>query len=268
MGPKKFLLLLLSFPILFAQQEIPLNLNLPTTSYLREGWGVIFTHRFTESVRGNSQNLFGLDGYAYSGIGFWGSVTGIPELNYGIYRTSDQKTIVVSVQGVLYSEKALRSSLRVEHFNEKVKENTSTINVYEGISGVTYQLPTEYFSGPWTIGITPTFITQTSTGRSVFNVPLAMKYQISNKQSLIVEFYPVPSSLRNYQVPVSILARRSLRVGFSLGYQFQTFGHRFTLIGTNTQGTTAHQVIPGDYQGIGARASGDWGLAFNIVRLF
>lgn len=264
----KCLLLIFSFSFLRAQQEVPLGLNLPTTSYLKEGWGLVFTHRFAESVVGNSQNLFGLDGYASSGFGFWGSIPGIPELNYGIYRTSDQKTMVLTVQGVLYTEKALRSSLRIERFDESVKDNSSTISVYEGISGATYQLPTEYFSGPWTLGITPTYITQTSTGYSVFNLPLSMKYQLSNTQSLIVEFYPIPSSVRDYRVPVSSSVRRSLRPGFSFGYQFQTFGHRFTLIGTNTQGTTAHQVISGDYQGIGARASSDWGLAFNIVRLF
>lgn len=57
MNLRKCLLLIFSFSFLPAQQEVPLGLNLPTTSYLKEGWGLVFTHRFAESVVGNSQNL-------------------------------------------------------------------------------------------------------------------------------------------------------------------------------------------------------------------
>ncbi len=262
------LICLCAFSILGAQQQVPLGLNLPTTSYIEDSWGVIFTHRFAESTSGNGKNLFGLDGYAYSGFGFWGSVPSIPELNYGIYRTSDQKTMVYSIQGVLYSEKALRSSARIEYFTEGVKDNTSTQTIDEGISGSVYQIPTEFFSGVWTFGIVPTYITKTSTSNSIFNISMSLKYQLSNLHSFIVEYYPISSSVKKYSVPLSSSMSRSLRPGFAFGYRFETFGHRFTLIGTNVQGTTAHQVVPGDYQGVGAKANSDWGLAFNIVRIF
>lgn len=268
MNLRFYLALFLPLSLMWGQQDIPLSLNLPTTQYVKSNWAILFTHRFADPVIGNSKNLFGLDGYASSGFGFWGSPTNIPELNFGIYRTSDQKTIVLTAQGVLYSEMALRSSLRFEYFKEGARENSSTINIHEGISGWIYQLPIEYLSGSWTLGFVPTYITQTSTGQSIFNIPLSLKYKLPNNQGFIIEFYPIPNSLRDYRVPTSTSIERSLRSGFAFGYEFRSYGHRFTLFGTNTPGTTAHQVISGNFLGVGARVSNDWGLAFNIVRLF
>lgn len=44
-------------------------------------------------------------------------------------------------------------------------------------------------------------------------------------------------------------------------------GIRFTHLATTIPGTTAHQVLGGDYAG-GPRPAGDWTLGFNLVRIF
>ncbi|MDE3246014.1 MAG: hypothetical protein KGN80_08000, partial [Acidobacteriota bacterium] len=57
--------------------------------------------------------------------------------------------------------------------------------------------------------------------------------------------------------------------GWALGYVFKTKGHRFTLLATNANGTTANQVLGGDYGAQpGPSRSGEWGLGFNLVRIF
>jgi hypothetical protein len=52
-----------------------------------------------------------------------------------------------------------------------------------------------------------------------------------------------------------------------VGLTYKTFKHRFTLLGANTSGTTANQVLSGDYRG-GPRSTGQWALGFNITRTF
>lgn len=38
-------------------------------------------------------------------------------------------------------------------------------------------------------------------------------------------------------------------------------------MGTNSTGTTAHQVLGGDYGG-GPKPKGDWSIGFNVARVF
>lgn len=76
------------------------------------------------------------------------------------------------------------------------------------------------------------------------------------------EFYPRPSKLDKRYKP-----------GWAAGFAYKTFKHRFTPMATNTAGTTAHQVLGGDYRGgpgtYGAeQGGGKWSLGFNIVRIF
>lgn len=53
-----------------------------------------------------------------------------------------------------------------------------------------------------------------------------------------------------------------------MAYQYRTQGHRFTILATTTPGTTANQVLGGDYEGFGPRSSNYWSLGFNLIRIF
>lgn len=53
-----------------------------------------------------------------------------------------------------------------------------------------------------------------------------------------------------------------------MGYQHRTQGHRFTIIAPTVPGTTANQVLGGDYEGFGPRSPNNWSLGFNLVRIF
>ena len=55
--------------------------------------------------------------------------------------------------------------------------------------------------------------------------------------------------------------------GFAAGVSYRTFKHKFTLMGTNTTGTTANQVLSGDYGG-GPRPTSQWSIGFNVIRVF
>jgi len=72
----------------------------------------------------------------------------------------------------------------------------------------------------------------------------------------MAEYYPRPSKIG-----------KDFKPGYAAGFTYKTFKHRFTLVGTNTSGTTANQVLSGDYGG-GARSTGQWALGFNVARTF
>lgn len=260
---------LLTAPIsLWAQNQVPLGLNLPTTNYLAQGLAIRFTHRFVDPFSSGSRNLYGLDGLAYSGFGLDGPMPGLPELNYQIYRSSDQKVLTLAMQGILLQKGNYRSSFRLERFDEMIDDVSSTSGVREGLVGLTLQVPTEFYFNAWTLNLVPTWISQSSTTRSIFNIGLGLRYTQSPKHSFLMEFYPVPSRTSNLRISSGSSATRSPRAAYAIGYEFQTFGHRFTIVGSNSSGTTAHQVLTGDYRGIGAQSLNDWGLGFNIIRIF
>lgn len=52
------------------------------------------------------------------------------------------------------------------------------------------------------------------------------------------------------------------------GLMGASFSYRFTILATNVRGTTANQVLGGDYAGTGPNRSGQWGLGFHLVRIF
>lgn len=283
--------------------EYPLTLNLPTVDRMQY-WdiGMAFTHRFNQPVKDNGKNLYGIDGYAYAGVGFCFGFKPIKGLNLLVSRTADNKTFTLGFQQQLYNGERFRMALRAERFDEVVDKNlfppdglTPTGKV--GISGGAFQLPMEvYITDDIIFTVVPAFITRTTTTDTtlstldsstnppsalpetspntsgVFNVGMSLRINITEKFGVVGEFYPRPSKFAKAVkvIPGGTTTGPSLETyqnGFAFGVTYKTFKHRFSLLGTNVNGTTANQVLSGDYYG-GPRISSQWAIGFNITRVF
>lgn len=256
--PSSLLPLLLSTALLGQDSELPLGLNLPTADHL-QGWqpAIRFTHRFAEPARGNSKDFYGLDGGNFAGLGFDLGIAAIPGLNAQVYRTSDGKTVILALQERLLDRPHIRMAVRGERFDETIQRATYAFGTV-GITGATLQLPSEFLMGPVTFSLVPTWLSRTTTqDRALFTAGAGLRWRIVEGQSILAEYYPRPARLDS----------ATFEQGFAFGYRFQTKGHRFTLLATNVQGTTAHQVLGGDYAG-GPRSPSRWALGFNLVRVF
>jgi len=289
---------------LFAESsEYPLALNLPTVDRM-QFWdmGLAFTHRFNQPVKDNGKNLFGLDGYAYAGFGFAFGIKPVKGLNVLLYRTADNKTFTLGFQQQILDGERFRMAFRAERFDEVVDKNlfpadglTPTGRV--GISGGVFQLPLEwYITDDIIFTAVPAYITRSTTSNTtlstldgstnppsaipdaspntsgVFNVGLSLRANITEKFGVIGEFYPRPSKFSKAVkvIPGGTTTGPSLepyRSGFAFGLTYKTFKHRFSLLGTNVSGTTANQVLSGDYYG-GPHPSSQWAIGFNVTRVF
>lgn len=258
------MILRLAYPALLAatlsaqDSEVPLGLNLPTAESLRDWQPALrFTHRFLEQARGNGKDWYGLDGGNSAGLGLDLGIGAMPGLNAQVYRTPDGKTVVLGLQQQALRTSWFRLAVRGERFDETVQRATygrTTI----GISGLAVQVPMEFLAGPVVLGVVPTALTRTSTeDRRLTTFGASLRWSFGESQAVILEHYPKPGGL-----PPGIY-----HSGFAFGYRFQTQRHRFTLLGTNAQGTTAHQVLGGGYNG-GPTEPGKWSLGFNLVRMF
>jgi hypothetical protein len=265
--------------------EFPLVVNLPTAERMQY-WdiGLAFTHRFVQPVSGHGKDAYGLDGMTYAGFGFMFGIKPIPGFNAFIYRTADNKTFTVGFQQQLLNLDRIRMAVRAERFDEVVKRDALVYgNV--GITGATVQLPTEIFlTDDIIFSLVPTYITRTTTTDTVlaaadgqpafttpnkggvFNVGVGLRAGITEKFSLVLEYYPRPSKFAK-AAPGGSPDGKPYQNGFSFGGSYKTFKHRFTLIGTNTTGTTANQVLSGDFGG-GPRPSSLWSIGFNVARVF
>lgn len=269
--------LLLGLALFFAstvvsaqQSEVPLWLNLTTAQGLMgASFSYRFTHRFQDQARNNSKNAFGLDGYSFSGLGMDIAVPSTPGTNFQIYRTPDNKTLTLAFHQVLVSRPDFRAAIRIERYDETIKDQVFTPNSREGIVGTAVQLPLSWSGGGLTILAVPTYLSSTSTQRkSVITAGLGLRWDMAERHSLIGEYYPRPSKLKDLKVFVDSTTTRDFENGWAVGYVFRTKGHRFTILATNVRGTTANQVLGGDYAGIGPNPSGEWTLGFNLVRIF
>lgn len=254
---------------LFAQQasEVPWGLNLPTAQGLEQGdLALRFTHRFTDRAKGNSKEAYGLDGFAYAAFGFEKNFASWPGLTAQVYRTADQKTVTLALHQKLVIDPGFQVALRIERFDETVKENPVTVGYQEGKLGTAVQLPMEWrASESLLFTAVPTWLSRSHLKReSLTTVGLAGRWDLTLEQSFTVEYYPRPSKLKDVRVGSD---NQPLEAGWAMGYTFRTRGHRFTVLGTNVPGTTAHQVLAGDYNGQGPRRS-DWAFGFNIARMF
>ena len=242
---------LLALPLLGQEaSDLPLLLNLPTADTLAD-WdiGLRFTHRFQEQAKAGSRDLYGLDGGAYTAFGFDFGIKAVPGLNAQIYRTSDRKTLTLALQEQVVAADHWRVALRAERFDETVQG---------GLVGGAVQVPVDWQPGDaFTATLVPTFLSRTATARSVATAGLGLRWSFTESQGLLAEYYPRPAKVGG-----------DGEQGWAFGYQYRTRGHRFSLMATNELGTTAHQVLGGDYGGFGPRPSGSWVLGFNVVRLF
>ncbi len=252
------------------QSEVPLWLNLTTAQGLMGGsFSYRFTHRFQEQARSNSKDAFGLDGYSFSGLGVDIAVPSTPGTNFQIYRTPDDKTFTVALHQVLVSQPDIRAAIRIERYDETIKDQAFTPNVREGIVGTAVQLPLSWSGGGITLLAVPTYLSSTSTQRKgVTTAGFGVRWDMAERHSLIGEYYPRPSKVKDLKISVDSTTTRDVENGWALGYVFRTKGHRFTLLATNVRGTTPNQVLGGDYAGNGPNRSGEWGLGFNLVRIF
>lgn len=257
--PPLLALLSLFPPSLRAQDpDLPLALNLPTADHL-PGWhpGIRFTHRFTEPAKGNSKDFYGLDGGNFAGLGLDLGIAAVPGLNAQIYRTSDGKTVILALQERLLDRPRFRLAMRAERFDETIQRTPYAYGT-AGITGVALQVPAEWVAGSFSLSLVPTWLSRTTLhDRALFTAGAGLRWRFSESQSVLAEVYPRPSRLD----------RAAYEQGYALGYRYQTRGHRFTLLATNVQGSTAHQVLGGDYAG-GPRPPGRWALGFNLVRIF
>jgi len=265
--------------------EYPLVINLPSAERMQY-WdiGVVFTHRFVQPVKDHGKDVYGLDGYTYAGLGFTFGIKPIPGLNAFIYRTADNKTFTFGLQEQVLNGERVRMAVRAERFDEVVKETTTPLGKV-GISGLAIQVPTEIFiTDDIIFSVVPSYITKTTTtdtilpvppGQTpntkpntggVFNVGLGLRIGFTEKFSFVSEYYPRPSKFAK-AAPGGITDGTTYQNGFAVGFSYKTFKHRFTLAGSNASGTTANQVMSGDYGG-GPRLSGNWSLGFNVTRIF
>jgi hypothetical protein len=265
--------------------EYPLVVNLPTAERMQY-WdiGVVFTHRFVQPVKDHGKDVYGLDGYTYAGLGFTFGIKPIKGLNAFIYRTADNKTFSFGLQQQVLNGDRVRMAARAERFDEVVKETVTPLGKV-GISGLAVQVPTEIFiTDDIIFSLVPTYITKTTTtdtilavppgqtpntspnSGGVFNVGVGLRVGITEKFSVVGEYYPRPSKFSK-AAPGGITDGTTYQNGFAFGVSYKTFKHRFTLAGTNASGTTTNQVMSGDYGG-GPRPSSQWSIGFNVARVF
>lgn len=265
--------------------DFPLAINLPTAGRMQY-WdiGLAFTHRFVTPVKDHGKDVYGLDGYTYPGLGFAFGIKPVKGLNILIYRTADNKTFTFGFQQQILDRDLIRMAFRAERFDEVVPQTTTPFGRV-GITGGTFQLPTEFFIGDSVVfSLVPTYITRTTTTDTilpvppgatpnttpnksgVFNVGVGIRGEITEKFSLVAEYYPRPSKFKN-AAPGGLTDGTTYQNGFAAGVSYRTFKHKFTLMGTNTTGTTGNQVLSGDYGG-GPRPSSQWSIGFNVIRVF
>lgn len=257
-SPTHLLAFLMTATLAAQESEVPLSLNLPTGQMMQDWQTALrFTHRFTEPAKGHSKDLYGLDGGNYAGFGLDLGIKAVPGLNAQVYRTADDKTLVLALQQRLFASNQVFMSLRLERFDETIPQATLPGGSV-GISGAAAQLPVQVLVGAFSFSLVPTWLSRTSTqDRGLVTFGSGVAWNLLEGQSLLAEFYPRPSRLD----------RSSYNPGYAVGYRFSTRGHRFTLLATNTPGTTTHQVLGGDYNG-GPREAEHWSLGFNLVRMF
>ncbi|HJV21311.1 MAG TPA: DUF5777 family beta-barrel protein, partial [Holophagaceae bacterium] len=270
--------------------------NLPTVDRM-QFWdlGVSFTHRFVTPVKDHGKDAYGLDGLAYAGFGIAMGFKPIKGLNLLAYRTADNKTFTFGFQQQVMDTEYFRMAFRAERFDEvkkhEVVPGVTDATAYEiGVVGGSFQVPMEIFlpGDVFQITLVPTYLTRTSTsnfkfnpgaaptylpttegkkGAGVFNCALGLRVNFTEAFGWITEYYPKPSRLPS----------ENFRSGFATGITYKTFKHRFTLTATNVTGTTANQVLGGDYDhyrtadgldGAGPRPSSEWSLGFNVSRVF
>jgi Membrane bound beta barrel domain (DUF5777) len=248
------------------KSELPLALNLSTAEHL-EGWdiGVRFTHRFDLASSTGGKEAYGLDGYAFAGVGLDFGIKPIKGLNVQIYRTADAKTFTLALHQQLYAGEYFRAAFRAERFDEVVKQFTEPLKKDTvGLVGSTFQAPIELvIPGGGVFSLVPSYqSTSTSyvargagNAKGIFNVGLGLRWTLYEKHAILAEYYPRPSKLD----------KSIYRPGWAWGYQYRTFKHRFAAIYTNVEGTTPHQVLNGDFAR-GPRRAGSFG--FNVVRVF
>ena len=265
--------------------DYPLVINLPSSERMQY-WdiGVAFTHRFIQPVKDHGKDVYGLDGYAYAGLGITFGIKPVPGLNAFIYRTADNKTFSLGLQEQVMNGERVRMAVRMERFDEVVKETITPFGKV-GIVGGVLQVPTEIFvTDDIIFSVVPTYITRTTTtdtilavppGASpnaspnsggVFNVGLGFRANITEKFSFVSEYYPRPSKFAK-AAPGGIIDGATYQNGFAAGVSYKTFKHRFSVFGTNASGTTDNQVLSGDYGG-GPRPSSQWSIGFNVARVF
>ncbi len=255
-------LCLLAGTLLSAQSsDYPLAINLPTAERMQFwDFGVAFTHRFVLPVKDHSKDAYGLDGQAYTGVGLDFGFKPIEGLNVLLYRTSDNKTFTMGLQQQLVDREAVRMSLRVERFDEVITHFETPVAAV-GIVGTAVQLPADFFIGDKVVfSLVPTYLSRTTTQpKGVFNVGVGARVLFTERFSFVGEYYPTPSKVKSNL--------GTYHSGFSAGFSYKTFKHRFSLFSTNAEGTTANQVMAGDYRG-GPRTSDQWSFGFNVARVF
>ncbi len=214
---------------------------------------VFFTHRFSQTIADSDlNNLFGLDSFAYTGLGLAYGVSDTWSL--ALYRTANEKNFEATLRWQWLSaddgiaDLVIRGSL---NFNTDPGTNDPLRLGLEVIAGV--------HVGPLSLMAAPAYMTNPArvSGEDpfTFGIILGVSVRVLETVSIVAEAVPVLSGYRLRDV------QGTYHPTWGAGVQIEVGGHVFTLLVTNQVGTTLDQFLPG-------APTSSPRLGFNLVRRF
>lgn len=246
--------------------------NIPTDNVLpKKGFGYDFTHRFAVPIaKDTSNDVYGLDGFAYTGIGLYYGVTDMLEAH--AFRSSLTDASEIGAKYQLFKE--------AKHFGDgapfglTLSSGLQNDNIQDSIDFYVQPIISKVIIPNWMkVYVAPTWSDKSATlgmanslsasfypfldpkGRDykrssgTFALPIGAALQIvPNKLSLFGEYTPVLSGYRE------------VKNGWAFGLQIlsRLETHVFTLGISNVPYTTFGQFVVGG-------PSNDWHLGFNIT---
>jgi hypothetical protein len=210
----------------------------------------VFQHRFNQPVNeGGGNNLGGLDSGANIGLG----VNFVPTKNlaFEIYRSSNLGDYEFSAK---WTARKPTKSLPIA-IGLRAGANWLTKTELDKKAGVFGQLLVAATLGErFTIGIAPSFVSNTPAYTDVWNVPLIVQAKVGRSWYATGEYV-----FRNQDLKGSVGQ-------WSFAVEKSVFMHRFSVWIGNSGALTVDQSLAGDYGG-GVKES-NVRLGFNIIRQF
>ncbi len=225
-------------------------INLPSTEVPAAGTlGVLFTHRFKKTLgESNARNLFSLDSGADDDFG----VSYSPWINLEV--SFDRSSIDADYELAakycflpMEPNRPFALTLRVGG-DADTKEDIEDRQAFfaQGIASVA-------LGSRARITVVPTYVSNTSRFRNVFNVPVAVSLALTRSVNVHGEFVP-----KNRDYGAS-------EFGWIVAVEKTVLRHRFSWTFGNLRATTVDQYSASDPAG-GRLSRGDVYMGFNIVR--
>jgi len=225
-------------------------INLPSTEVPAAGTlGVLFTHRFKKTLgESNARNLFSLDSGADDDFGV--SYSPWTNLEVSFDRSSIDADYELAAKYCFLPMEPNRPfalTLRVGG-DADTKEDIEDRQAFfaQGIASVA-------LGSRARITVVPTYVSNTSRFRNVFNVPVAVSLALTRSVNVHGEFVP-----KNRDYGAS-------EFGWIVAVEKTVLRHRFSWTFGNLRATTVDQYSASDPAG-GRLSRGDVYMGFNIVR--